>query len=50
MEYLDQFLDFSNNDKNPLKKQGMSDKSENIRLLKIITLFFLSVVYLVLHS
>jgi len=50
MENLDQLLDFSNNDKNPLKEQRMSEKSENTTLLKIITLFFLSVVYLVLHS
>jgi len=50
MEYLDQFLDFSNNDQNPLKEQRMTEKSENIALLKIITLVFLSVVYLILHS
>jgi len=50
MENLDQLLDFSNNDKNPLEEQRMSEKSENITLLKIITLFSLSVVYLVLQS
>jgi len=50
MEYLDQFSDFTNNDKNPIKEKRMSEKSENITLLKITTLFFLSVVYLVLHS
>ena len=29
MEYLDQFLDFSNKDKDPLEEQRMSEKSEN---------------------